>query len=139
MGFDKTASNWSLIFNISGHFLGITKVKAELQHKDEILVKKTLEVQVTRKKTIQSKLFSYSVAILVSLAYINMGCAIDLQVMKDTLKRPIGPMIGKYWVVPVPKWSNVHVHSSDLLGPLRQNILGKHDTYLYIFEILSEI
>ena len=53
-----------------------------------------LPVAVVRKKTIQSKLFSYSVAILVSLAYINMGCAMDLQVVKQTLRKPIGPLIG---------------------------------------------
>merc|ERR1711953_1063269 len=55
---------------------------------------KKLDVAVLRKKTIQSKLFAYSVAILVSLAYINMGCALDLDVVKNTLKRPIGPAIG---------------------------------------------
>merc|ERR1719323_1532919 len=53
-----------------------------------------MNVEVVRKKTIQSKVFSYSVAILVSLAYINMGCALDLDVVKNTLKRPIGPAIG---------------------------------------------
>lgn len=53
-----------------------------------------LPVAVVRKKTIQSKLFSYSVAILVSLAYINMGCAMDLAVVKQTLRKPIGPLIG---------------------------------------------
>merc|ERR1719351_245025 len=53
-----------------------------------------MKVAVVRKKTIQSKLFSYSVAILVSLAYINMGCAMDVQVVKQTLRKPIGPLIG---------------------------------------------
>ena len=53
-----------------------------------------LSVAVVRKKTIQSKLFSYSVAVLVSLAYINMGCAMDLQVVKQTMRKPIGPLIG---------------------------------------------
>jgi len=94
LGFEKNASNWSLIFNISGHFLGITEVKAELKLKDEIKAEKKLNVYVTRKKTIQSKIFAYSVAILVSLAYINIGCAMDIEVVKNTLKKPIGPAIG---------------------------------------------
>jgi sodium/bile acid cotransporter 3/5 len=38
--------------------------------------------------------FGYSVAVLISLAYINMGCALDLQVLKDVIRRPIGPAIG---------------------------------------------
>ena len=94
LGFEKNASNWSLIFNISGHFLGITEIKAELKLKDEIRAEKKLNVYVTRKKTIQSKIFAYSVAILVSLAYINIGCAMDIEVVKNTLKKPIGPAIG---------------------------------------------
>ena len=53
-----------------------------------------MPISVVRKKTIQSKIFSYSVAIIISLAYINMGCALDLNVVKDVIKRPIGPAIG---------------------------------------------
>ena len=94
MGFDKDATNWEVFFNISGHFLGVTKVQAEIKNKDQVLAKESMNVEVVRKKTIQSKVFSYSVAILVSLAYINMGCALDIEVVKNTLKRPIGPAIG---------------------------------------------
>ena len=39
-------------------------------------------------------MFGYSVATLISLAYINMGCALDLEVMKEVLRRPVGPCIG---------------------------------------------
>merc|ERR1711874_330160 len=97
---ENDLSVWKCIFNISGKFLGYTEVKAQLKYKNEILEEsmakqtKKLDVAVLRKKTIQSKLFAYSVAILVSLAYINMGCALDLDVVKNTLKRPIGPAIG---------------------------------------------
>merc|ERR1712223_1417590 len=97
---ENDLSVWKCMFNISGKFLGYTEVKAQLKYKNEILEEsmakqtKKLDVAVLRKKTIQSKLFAYSVAILVSLAYINMGCALDLDVVKNTLKRPIGPAIG---------------------------------------------
>ena len=97
---ENDLSVWKCMFNISGKFLGYTEVKAQLKYKNEILEEsmakqtKILDVAVLRKKTIQSKLFAYSVAILVSLAYINMGCALDLDVVKNTLKRPIGPAIG---------------------------------------------
>jgi len=94
VGFDGDATNWSLMFNISGKFLGFTNVKAELKAKNQVVSESQLPVAIVRKKTIQSKLFSYSVAILVSIAYINMGCALDLEVVKKTLKRPIGPAIG---------------------------------------------
>jgi len=89
----QIGNNWTWTFNISANFLGFAKVSAVVQQDDQ--EKETiLPVSVVRKKTIQSKLFAYSVAILVSLAYINMGCAMDLKVVRETLKKPIGPLIG---------------------------------------------
>lgn len=94
-----TANNgWSVMFNVSGHFLGFTKIHAEVSSAkdDDSFATATakLPVAVVRKKTIQSKLFAYSVALLVSLAYVNMGCALDIDVIKATVKRPVGPAIG---------------------------------------------
>ena len=92
------------MFNITGKFLGFTNVKAELKTSNVVKAQKSLEVEIVRKKTIQSKLFSYSVAILVSLAYINMGCAMDLEVIRKTIKKPIGPAIGficQYVIMPL--------------------------------------
>ena len=89
----QIGNNWTWTFNISANFLGFAKVSAVVLQDDQ--EKETiLPVSVVRKKTIQSKLFAYSVAILVSLAYINMGCAMDLKVVRETLKKPIGPLIG---------------------------------------------
>jgi len=103
---DSTQSWMKTMFSINGKFLGFTNIKAELkdQRSSKILAEKTMKVSVVRKKTIQSKLFSYSVAILVSLAYINMGCAMDLEVVKKTLKKPVGPLIGficQYFIMPL--------------------------------------
>ena len=94
------------MFSINGKFLGFTNIKAELidQRDNKIVASEDMKVSVVRKKTIQSKLFSYSVAILVSLAYINMGCAMDLEVVKQTLKKPVGPLIGficQYLIMPL--------------------------------------
>ena len=98
------AQSWKTMFSITGKFLGFTEIKAELKKDTKILAQDTMKVSVVRKKTIQSKLFSYSVAILVSLAYINMGCAMDLEVVKQTLKKPVGPLIGficQYLIMPL--------------------------------------
>ena len=97
--FYESGGNCTWAFNITGNFLGFAKVLAKAVQtktpKENTKSKNAmLPISVVRKKTIQSKLFSYSVAILVSLAYINMGCAMDLKVVKDTLKKPIGPVIG---------------------------------------------
>merc|ERR1712183_14127 len=94
--------DWTLTVNVTGTFLGFTNLRAEVVETDES--DKTyvhhgsdrLEVVVTRSKAKKtaSKIFGYSVAALISFAYINMGCALDLEVMKKVLKRPIGPLIG---------------------------------------------
>merc|ERR1712079_259277 len=65
--------------------------KLNMQHGSE-----SLQITVTRSKAKKtaSKIFGYSVAALISFAYINMGCALDLEVMKKVLRRPIGPLIG---------------------------------------------
>jgi hypothetical protein len=68
------------MFNVSANFLGFTKILAEIRHDKQVLVEQAMPVSVVRKKTIESKIFAYSVAILISLAYINMGCALDLKV-----------------------------------------------------------
>merc|ERR1719245_636406 len=55
-----------------------------------------LKLTVTRSKAKKtaSKIFGYSVAVLISFAYINFGCALDLNVMKEVLRKPVGPAIG---------------------------------------------
>ncbi len=84
--FDKT-DLWSLPFNVTGRFLGFARVRAEIRghfgHGKSAVVAYTakeeeLKVSVTRKKTIQSRIFTASVATMISVAYINMGCAMDL-------------------------------------------------------------
>ena len=104
IGFKRDGNDWNFLFNITGKFLGFTKVKAEIRNSNKVLAESVLNVSIVRKKTIQSKVFSYSVAILVSLAYINMGCAMDLEVVRETIKKPIGPLIGflcQYLMMPL--------------------------------------
>ncbi|TRY63520.1 hypothetical protein TCAL_04892 [Tigriopus californicus] len=96
----EAQTNWSVAFNLSANFLGFTSIRAKVRDGGNKLtlpaMTKTVEMDlsVVRKKTIQSKLFGYSVALLISIAYINMGCALDLSVVKESLKRPVGPAIG---------------------------------------------
>lgn len=54
----------------------------------------TVKVAVTRTVRVIDTLFTVSVASLVSILYINFGCAMDWGVCKETLKRPIGVFIG---------------------------------------------
>ena len=92
---------WNLSINITGTFLGFTQIESSVERISETdnQIHHGLEpvlVTVTRSKSKKtaSKIFGYSVAALISFAYINMGCALDLEVMKKVLRRPVGPAIG---------------------------------------------
>lgn len=50
--------------------------------------------QVQRGQRVLDKVFIHVIILLVIVAYINMGCAIDLKVIKETLRRPVAPAIG---------------------------------------------
>ncbi|KAH0956161.1 hypothetical protein HN011_002106 [Eciton burchellii] len=87
------------IVNITGVFLGRTKLIFNLLLEDKIdfQIKDSQEVSrinVVREERIIDSIFTASVAILVSILYINFGCAMDWNVCRNTLKRPIGPIIG---------------------------------------------
>ena len=53
-----------------------------------------LSVIVTRNKDVIDHIFIGSVALLVSILYINFGAALDLDIVKNILVRPIGLIIG---------------------------------------------
>jgi len=93
---------WSLSFNVSGTFLGFSALTLYVEEtgpgnvSERLRDTDILPITVIRSKAKKtaSKVFGYSVAVLISLAYINMGCALDLQVLKEVLRRPVGPTIG---------------------------------------------
>eukprot|EP00092_Neocalanus_flemingeri_P002795 GFUD01002992.1.p1 GENE.GFUD01002992.1~~GFUD01002992.1.p1 ORF type:complete len:451 (+),score=87.44 GFUD01002992.1:40-1392(+) len=93
---------WSISVNVTGTFLGFTSIRSKVEEtvKDGNIhaqpSEKPLHLTVTRSKAKKtaSKIFGYSVAALISFAYINFGCALDLNVMKEVLRKPIGPAIG---------------------------------------------
>ncbi|CAL8138116.1 unnamed protein product [Orchesella dallaii] len=91
---DKNGT-FSSEFNITGNFIGYTEICAQGLGSDNIPIEeKCLDVSVIRKARPIDKVFTYSVAALVAIIYINMGAALDTTVIKETLKRPVGPIIG---------------------------------------------
>lgn len=52
-----------------------------------------LDVIVLRPKRVIDKMFTYSVIILVSILYINFGAAINMNTIRDIMRRPVGPAI----------------------------------------------
>lgn len=96
-------TNWSGSFNITARFLGYTQVVVKLWgnistspvgNKELVAQSEPGKVAVIRLPRAVDKAFIYTVAILVSVAFINMGCMLDLEIVKATLKKPIGPAIG---------------------------------------------
>jgi len=92
-------TDWTIQVNVTGTFLGFSRVSAAVDkdaNETVAITTEDLRLTVTRSKAKKtaSKIFGYSVAVLISLAYINFGCALDLGVMKEVLRRPVGPAIG---------------------------------------------
>ncbi|KAJ8920283.1 hypothetical protein NQ315_011944 [Exocentrus adspersus] len=90
-------------FNVTGNFLGKTAIVCKNKLTGE-LADRSLEVVVVRKKRLIDTVFTASVATLVSILYINFGCALDWSGLGSILKRPIGPTIGfcgQFIVMPV--------------------------------------
>jgi len=92
----SSSASATFVVNITGTFLGFTTIEISLEGGQEEEASVMLDLTVTRSKAKKtaSKIFGYSVAVLVSLAYINFGCALDLNVMREVLRKPIGPAIG---------------------------------------------
>lgn len=53
-----------------------------------------INVIVIRRVRVIDHVFTGSIVLLVSILYINFGCAMDWDVCAKTIKRPIGPLIG---------------------------------------------
>lgn len=97
-------TNWTGSFNLTARFLGYTKIAVKLwaqvsapsggQSVQLVGESEAGRVAVTRAQRPIDKAFVYTVAILIALAFVNMGCTLDLSIVKATLKRPIGPLIG---------------------------------------------
>lgn len=83
-------------FNITGQFIGKTKVSVAIQKQPHSfpVASQSVDVVVQREKRVIDVIFHVSVAVMVSLMYVNFGCALQWGELKDSLKRPIGPIIG---------------------------------------------
>ena len=91
----QTEPTFSSHFQIKGLFLGYSNVSLNLyRNKSFVQTLGDYSVSVVRKTSILDALFGIIIISLVTINYVNMGCHLDLQVVKETMKRPIGPVIG---------------------------------------------
>jgi len=91
-----TEPNDSFNFTLEGTFLGRTKLR--IRRTDNATETRfwtnDYDITVLRVTGWLDLAFTYSVATLVAIIYINMGAAVDTRIMTQTLKKPIGPAIG---------------------------------------------
>ncbi|XP_014214852.1 ileal sodium/bile acid cotransporter-like [Copidosoma floridanum] len=86
--------SYKSFINATGIFLGNAKINMSVIVNGKQVVSEAINVIVIRSVRLVDKLFTASVAILVSILYINFGCAMDWDSCKKTIKRPVGPLIG---------------------------------------------
>lgn len=88
---------WQGSFPINAIFLGSAKVSVVITKADSDEVSSnTLAVIIIREERVIDKVFTISVASLVSILYINFGAALDLTKVKGIVRRPIGPFIAMF-------------------------------------------
>lgn len=84
---------WQGSFVAEAIFIGKANVHIEI-NKSSIVEssENRLPIVITRGKRVIDTVFVVSVAVLVSILYINFGAAMDLKKVKGVLRRPIGPV-----------------------------------------------
>lgn len=87
---------WFGNVEIDAHFLGNPHVYVELVNSDGSTERadETLPLTIIREDRAIDHAFTGSVAVLVSLLYINFGAALDMTKLKGIIKKPVGPAIG---------------------------------------------
>uniref|UniRef100_A0A7G3AQQ7 Putative na+-bile acid cotransporter n=1 Tax=Lutzomyia longipalpis TaxID=7200 RepID=A0A7G3AQQ7_LUTLO len=93
-----SGGTWSGYFNVSGVFLGKTDLYAEIttMNNQKEQSEERLSVTVIREQRVIDKVFTYTVAILVAILYVNFGAALDLKLLKTIVTCPVGPAIGVF-------------------------------------------
>ncbi|KAL0860976.1 hypothetical protein ABMA27_009506 [Loxostege sticticalis] len=92
---DAINGNWTGKLRVHGVFLGRTDIGVQAKRNGEVsTADETIPVVVTRPERVIDTIFTASIAIFVSLIFINFGCAMDWPTVKEVLRKPIGPIIG---------------------------------------------
>ncbi|XP_055841449.1 P3 protein [Episyrphus balteatus] len=93
---NPTTGYWTGNITVKALFLGQTRLFVELTTTDNEIQTSSPELTVTIVRALRpiDIAFTVSVALLVSLLYINFGAALDLSVLSGLLRRPVGPTIG---------------------------------------------
>lgn len=89
---DAAQRSWHGNVTVYAKFLGSARIYAEMTNSlDQTTTqsKEHFDIVIIRERRIIDHIFTGSVILLVSLLYINFGAALDLQVLKDLIKKPV--------------------------------------------------
>ncbi|CAG0897276.1 unnamed protein product [Darwinula stevensoni] len=77
------------------HWLGRTGIRIKLTDQTgSVVAEEVVKVTILRQIRIIDRIFMIVLTCMVVVNNVNMGCQLDLNVIKETLKRPIGPAVG---------------------------------------------
>ncbi|XP_072934755.1 ileal sodium/bile acid cotransporter-like isoform X2 [Epargyreus clarus] len=93
---DVNAQQWEGTARVDAVFLGRTPLTVQVERDAEVTgnVEGSLPVIIVRPERVIDTIFTTSVALFISLIFINFGCAMHWPTVKECLKKPIGPIIG---------------------------------------------
>ncbi|XP_038219705.1 sodium/bile acid cotransporter-like isoform X3 [Zerene cesonia] len=92
---DANGGLFTGLLKVNANFIGRTKIAIEAKReKESYPANDTMSVIVVRPSRVIDKLFTTSVAVFVSLIFINFGCAMHWPTVKEVLIKPVGPIIG---------------------------------------------
>ncbi|CAH1713956.1 unnamed protein product [Aphis gossypii] len=104
------SNSWENSFNLTSEFLGYTKLYFQVVkiENDTMLVLNSsddhMNIKVIRKPQLIDKIFVVSVAVLMSIIFINLGCAIDVEQLKQSVRKPIAPAVSffaQFLILPI--------------------------------------
>ncbi|KAF5272195.1 hypothetical protein FQA39_LY01277 [Lamprigera yunnana] len=94
---NENKGNWKSIgvFGIKAEFLGKTEIGLSVEDTHQTTIaEKNVRIKVVRPERVIDTVFTATVATLVSIIYINFGCALNWGEVRSTIKKPVGPAIG---------------------------------------------
>ncbi|XP_064088607.1 ileal sodium/bile acid cotransporter-like isoform X2 [Macrobrachium nipponense] len=92
---DKENGTFYGQINFTALFIGYSNITVTLYDaKGYMLAEEMFPASVILSYQNLSDIFSQIIRILVAISYVNMGAAMDFSVVKDIIKRPVGPIIG---------------------------------------------
>lgn len=89
--FNSKGLQWKGVLDIDCHLLGMTDIYVEYEAAKS---HNQLKVIIIKEMKLLDNLFSATIALVITFLYINFGAALDFEVLKGILKKPVGPLIG---------------------------------------------